>query len=191
MTAFDEMDYATHWRTLAIGGAIVGLLGLVAIAFPFVSGISIAYALGLLLVAGGLVHGVHTVTDGGWRGRLWQAALAAVSLLAGLFVLADPVLGLVSLTVVVIAYLLVDGVAELGMSARMGSVPGRGVIAGSGLLSLVLAGILFLGFPADAAWVVGVVVGVSLLATGVSMVVVAYEGRSIAARAPAGEPRGA
>lgn len=179
------------WRTLAMAGGVIGLVGILAIAFPLATGLSITYGIGLLLVVGGVVHGAHAFTARGWRGSLWQLTLGAVSVIAGLILLANPILGLASLTLLVIAYLLVDGVAELVVSYRMAGQAGRGWVAVSGAISLVLAAALWAGFPADAAWAVGLLVGVSLFVTGTSMVLVAFAGRSAAedVSPPAAEPR--
>jgi uncharacterized membrane protein HdeD (DUF308 family) len=119
--------------------------------------------------------------------------LSVVSVVAGILLLLNPVFGLLALTILVIAYLFVDGIAELVMSARMSDEPGRGWIAASGVTSLVLAGLLWIGFPADALWTIGLLVGISLLMTGLSMVAVAYGGRRLEddVTPPATEPRGA
>ncbi|MFC4436824.1 MULTISPECIES: HdeD family acid-resistance protein [Natrialbaceae] len=181
------------WRTLALAGGVLVLLGLLAMLLPFAMGLAITYIVGALLVVVGLVHGGHAVTARGWRGSLWQLTLAIVSVVAGIVLLANPVLGLLTLTILVIAYLLVEGVAELGVSLRMAGEPGRGWIAASGVVSLVLAGLLWAGFPADAAWAIGLLVGISLFTTGLSMVAVAYGGRRIDedVTPPTTEPRGA
>jgi uncharacterized membrane protein HdeD (DUF308 family) len=181
------------WRTLALAGGVVVLLGLLAILLPFATGIAVTYLLGALLVVGGVVHAGHAFTARGWRGSLWQLALAIVSVGAGLLLLVNPVVGLLSLTLLAIAYLVVDGIAELGMSLRMVDEPGRAWIAASGVLSFVLAGLLWAGFPGSAAWVIGLLVGISLLTTGLSMVAVAYGGRRLEddVTPPTTEPRGA
>lgn len=181
------------WRTLALAGAIVAILGLLAMAIPVATGIAITYVVGAMLVLGGVVHGAHAYTARGWRGTTWQVVLAAVSIAAGILLLVNPIIGLLSLTLLAIAYLIVDGVAELGTSLRMESGSGRGWIAASGALSLVLALFLWAGFPVTAAWFVGFVVGASLLFTGLSMVGVAYGGRGLEddVTPPAAEPRGA
>ncbi len=181
------------WRTLAIAGGVVALLGLLAILLPFATGLAITFLVGALLVVGGIVHAGHAFTARGWRGSLWQLALAAVSIGAGLLLLVNPALGLLSLTMLVVAYLFVDGIAELGVSLRMAGEPGRAWIAVSGALSLALAGLLWAGFPATAAWAIGLFVGISLLTTGLSMAAVAYGGRQLEddVAPPATEPRGA
>lgn len=200
VTADDEMidggspDYSLErgWRTLAIAGGVVGLIGLLAIALPFVAGVSVTIGLGVLLVLGGFVHAAHAFTARGWSGSLWQVALAAVSVVAGLSLLVNPALGLATLTVLLVAYLLFDGVAELWMSIRMADQPGRASVAVSGLLSLVIAGFLWVGFPASTTWAIGLLVGVSLLMTGLSMAMVAIGGRQVDdTTPPATEPRGA
>ncbi|WP_246998730.1 HdeD family acid-resistance protein [Halosolutus gelatinilyticus] len=180
------------WRTLALAGGVVALIGILAIALPFAAGISVTLGLGALLVVAAVVHAAHAVTARGWRGSLWQLVLAVVSVIAGIFLLVNPIVGLVTLTILLVAYLVVDGIAELYMAMRMADQPGRGSVAFSGAISLVLAALLWTAFPADTPWVIGLLVGISLFMTGLSMAVVAYEGRKIDdASATVSEPRGA
>lgn len=177
------------WRPLALAGGVIGLLGLLAIAFPLATGLSVTLGLGALLLVSAVVHGVHAFTVRDWSGSLWQVALAVVAALAGLLLLANPIVALASLTLVAIAYFLVDGATELWMAVRMADRPGRAAVAVSGLVSFVLAGLLWIGFPADATWAVGTLVGVGLLATGLSMAAVAIAGRNAGAEPAAVEPR--
>ncbi len=177
-------------RPLAIAGGVVGLLGILAIAFPLATGISLTYLLGALLVLSGIVNGAHAFTVRGWSGSLWQVTLGVVSVLAGALLLVNPLIGLATLTLLVIAYLLVDGVAELLVSLRMAGEEGRNWIAASGVVSLALGVLLWAGFPTTAAWAIGLFVGASLLVTGTSMVAVAMTGRNLEEPTPDGaEPR--
>lgn len=175
------------WRTLAAAGGIIATVGGLAIIFPLATGLSLTLVFGFLLVLAGVTHGGHAVAARSWRGMLWQTALAAVSIFAGLLVLANPAIGLTSLTLLLVAYLIVNGVVELAVATRMVSGRGRQSIALSGILSLALGGLLWAGFPGTAAWALGVVVGVSLLATGISMLLVASGGRAILSEYNAGE----
>ncbi|NGM67602.1 HdeD family acid-resistance protein [Natronolimnobius sp. AArcel1] len=191
-TTSDAEQIQTEWRTLAIAGGLIAIAGLLALVAPFATGIALTYVLGALLVVGGIIHAGHAFTVGDWTGRFWQLALAVVSVIAGIILLVNPMVGLVSLTLLVIAYLVVDGAAELWMSIRMSGESGRGWIAASGVVSLVLAAFLWAGFPVDATWLIGAVVGVALLMTGFSMIAVAYSGRRIDeddVTPPAAEPR--
>ncbi|ELZ12554.1 hypothetical protein C479_04137 [Halovivax asiaticus JCM 14624] len=141
ITPGTEESIETNWRPLAVAGGLIAVLGLIAAALPFGTGIALAYVLGAALLVGGVVHAGHAFTTDGWAGSLWQAALAGITIVAGLLILGNPLIGLASLTLLAIAYLLVDGLAELVASLRMGSGSGRGWVAASGVLSLVLAGL--------------------------------------------------
>ncbi|WP_254522439.1 HdeD family acid-resistance protein [Natrinema caseinilyticum] len=192
MGSVGNYSLESEWRPLALSGAVIGLIGILAMAFPLVTGLSVSLAIGALLVVGGIVHGVHAFTVRGWRGSAWQASLAIVSVVAGLAVLAAPTVALLTLTLALVAYFAVDGVAELATAVRMESSSGRAVVAFSGLISFVLAGLLWVGFPATAAWAVGLLVGINLLVIGLAMVTVAVTSRSGDATAPpATEPRSA
>ena len=181
-----------EWRMLALAGTIVGLIGVLAMAVPTITGLSVSFALGLLLVIGGIVHGVHAFGARGWRGSVWQLALAVVSVIAGLAVLAAPAIALVTLTLALVAYLAADGIAELVTAMRMPGSAARTSVVISGVVAIVLAGLLWIGFPATAAWAIGLLVGANLLVTGLSMVAVAVTARSVGDVAPpATETRGA
>ncbi|WP_049908059.1 HdeD family acid-resistance protein [Natrinema pallidum] len=191
-TESDGYSLENDWRTLAIAGGIIGLIGLFAMAVPAVTGLSISLALGVLLVAGGVVHGVHAFAARGWHRSSWQVVLALVSVLAGLAVLAAPVVALVTLTLALVAYLAVHGFAELATAMRMPQSTGRTSVAISGGIAIVLAGFLWVGFPATAAWAIGLLVGANLLVSGLSMMTVAVAARPTDDVSPsATNPRGA
>lgn len=179
-------------RTLALAGVVIVAIGLLAIALPFATGIALTTLVGVLLLLGGIVHAGHAITADTWKGSLWQVALAIVTIGAGIVLLVQPIVGLLSLTLLVIVYLFADGIVELGTSLRMERGSGRSWVAASGVLSFVLAGVLWAGFPTTAVWLVGVVVGISLLTTGLSMVAVSYVGQPVDedVTPPVARPRG-
>ncbi len=179
------------WRTLMIGGALIALLGVLAIVYPFVTGVSISVFLGAALVVGAVIHVAHAFSAGGWKGTLWQIVLALVYLVAGILFLTDPVLGLMSLTLVLIAYFLIDGVVEIVMGLRLRGEPRWAWMVASGVISLVLAALIWAGLPSSAVWAVGLLFGVSLLTTGISMAMVAMGGRDAAEAADASARRSA
>lgn len=179
-SSVDPFPLDVDWQLVGITGGVIALLGALAIAFPFVTGLSMTYLLGTLLVASGIVHAITAHANRGWSGTLWQVVLAGVTVVAGLLLLANPILGLTTLTLLIIAFLAVDGLTELAASVRMREHDGMAYIAASGIISLVLAGLLWAGFPADATWAIGVLLGVNLLMTGFSMVLVSMTGRRAA-----------
>lgn len=183
-------DLQRNWRYLMVTGAIIASLGLLAVFAPFVTGISLSIFLGAFLVVGALVHVANAFSARGWAGSLWQIVLAIVYVIAGISILTDPIIGLVTLTLLVAVYLAIVGIVEIGMGLSMRSEPRWGWPVLSGVISLILAGLLWVGFPSTALWAVGLLFGISLLSSGLSLVGIALVARK-ASMVSKPEPPGA
>ncbi|SEP06102.1 Uncharacterized membrane protein HdeD, DUF308 family [Halogranum amylolyticum] len=169
-----------NWRPLLYAGVLLAATGLIAILAPFLTGISITMLVGVLLVVGGLFHFVGAFKGQGWAGFAWQIALGVIGVVAGAIVLLNPIVGLLTLTLAVIGYLVASGVVEIVMGLRLRGEKNWLWSVLSGVLGIVLGAMLWAGFPSTALWTVGLLFGINLLTTGVSMVAVALGGRSLA-----------
>lgn len=167
-------------RNLLVVGVLLVVLGLLAVLFPLFTGVSLALLFGALLLVGGVVHLANAFSARGWTGAVVQVLLAVLYGVAGVAMLANPVLGLTTLTLLLIIYFLVDGVVEIVMGIQLRGEPRWGWVVASGVLSLLVAVLLWVGFPSTAAWAVGLLFGINLLGTGIAMVLL---GRSGPARA--------
>ncbi|WP_148416591.1 HdeD family acid-resistance protein [Haloferax sp. KTX1] len=165
-------------RTLMVVGGLLAVLGFGAILFPLLSSLSVGLFFGAALAVAGFAHVAHAFSAPGWKGALGEIVLAVVLLVAGLVMLVNPVLTLATLTLLIVSYFAVEGVVLLYFAWSLRSERGWVWSAVSGALSLVLAGLLFVGFPATAAWALGLLFGVNLLATGLSMIVVGNGART-------------
>ncbi|MDS0295263.1 HdeD family acid-resistance protein [Halogeometricum luteum] len=159
-------------RTLMIVGGLLAVLGIGAILFPVLSSLTVGLFFGAALAVAGFAHIAHAFSAPGWKGALGEIFLAVVFLIAGLAMLVNPVLTLTTLTLLVISYFVLEGLALLYFAWTLRNERGWVWSVAAGVVSLVLAGLLFAGFPATAAWALGLLVGVNLLTTGVSMMVV-------------------
>ena len=187
---FSEPTARPRNRTVFVGGGIlVALLGLLAVISPFVTGIAITFVLGAVLLVGAVGHLVAAFSGRGWTGFAFQVILAVLYAVAGISLLTEPIVGLVTLTLLLVAYLLVEGVVEVVQGFRVRPARGWGWLVGSGAISVVLAVLLFAGFPATAAWALGLLVGLGLITTGISMVMVGMSGGP-AAREAIEQPAG-
>ena len=164
----------SYRRATLVGGGLLVLLGIVAMASPFVTGVALAVTLGAVLVLGALLHVASAFAAGSLGGFVWQVLLGVVYAFAGISILANPVVGLATLTVLVVVFLVLGGFVELGW-AVVGGADTRLWLALSGIVSLLLGALVFVGFPSSALWAVGVLFGVNLLVTGVAMIA---EGRT-------------
>ncbi|SHL47134.1 MULTISPECIES: HdeD family acid-resistance protein [Haladaptatus] len=180
------------WRASMGAGAIIAVIGVLAILAPFAAGVSLSILLGALLVVGALVH-IARAFSGGWKRFFVQGLLAVIYAIAGISLLANPVIGLTTLTILLVAFLVVDGVLEIVMGFQARGNRGWGALVVSGVLALVIAGLIWAGWPATAVWAVGLLFGVNLLVSGVSMMFMAQGTRTEAREGttPETEPRGA
>ncbi len=169
-----------HWRTYLIEGIILLVLGIVAIVVPLVAGLGITIILGWLFLTGGLVGLVATFGARRAPGFWWSLLSALVALVAGLSLLWNPLVGLVTLTYVLIAYFVVDGVLSIVHAIehrREQSSRWEWMVVG-GVIDLVLAAIIYSGLPGAFAWALGLLVGIDLIFAGSSLVAMALAART-------------
>jgi len=159
-------------RAATVAGIIIAILGLLAIVFPFVTGLSLAVLLGAVLIVGALVHAAQAFSAGSLGSVLGQVLLAVLYGFAGIAFIANPVLGLATLTLLAIGFFLADGIVEVAWGLRSRGQPGAAWLLASGGISFLLAALLWLGFPTTALWAIGVLLGVNLLVTGISIILI-------------------
>jgi uncharacterized membrane protein HdeD (DUF308 family) len=171
-------------RSLMAVGALLGVLGVIGVIFPIFSSLTVGVFFGAALAVAGFAHVAHAFSAPGWKGALGELLLALVFLVAGIGLLANPVLALTSLTLLFIAYLVAEGVALLYFAWTLRAERSWVWSVASGALSFLIAGLLWAGFPSTAAWALGLLVGVNLLSTGVSMIVIGYAASKTAETTP-------
>lgn len=153
------------------------VLGLVALAAPFIAGVVIESIVAWLLIFGGIGHFVLAWHVRGAGSHIWEFLIGLAYIAAGVFLFLHPVAGLVSLTLFLGAYLLIKGIFELiaGFVAR--GVAGGGWIFVDAVISIILAVFIWLHLPTSAEWVVGTLLGVAILFSGISRLALALAAR--------------
>jgi len=157
-------------RTTTTWSIVLSLLmiasGIAAIVLPAVAGLAVTVMLGWLLVFAGALH-----LGLAWRGE-GAAAVAGeiiVSLLyaaVGIYLLARPAAGLASLTVALAVALAAKGVLEAMIAFSVRPLPGSGWLLLDGLLNVAIATLIAAAWPASTAWAIGVLIGVSIVSSG-------------------------
>ena len=153
---------------LTIAALVAIVLGVLALMSPFQAGLAATLALGISFVIGGLLGFVAGLRARHWAGTYGLMLLSAVSVLAGLFILANPLIGLGTVTLVCIGGLAAAGITKMFWGFKLPTGRGRWLIVLSGLLSVIVAGMQYWHFPFSAAWAFGVLVGVCLIFEGVT-----------------------
>jgi uncharacterized membrane protein HdeD (DUF308 family) len=170
-----------HWGLFLFEGIMLVILGAAAIILPEVATLAFTLVIGWLFLISG---GVGLVTTFWMRNApgFWWALLSAVIGIAAGIVLIWPISGTVSLTLVLIAFFTVEGIVTLMYAIEhRAQLTGRWAwMLASGLIDLVLAGMIFAQLPSSAEWALGLLVGINLLFGGVAMI-----GMALAAKNPA------
>lgn len=142
------------------------ILGLIAIAVPQVFTLGVELLVGALLLAAGIVQVIRLFQSSDAPG-FWASLFSAIlNLVIGGLLLFYPVVGIMSLTYLLIFYFILDGITKLYYSFQVKPRERWGWILFSGLLSLALAAIIFSGLPGTAVWVIGLLLGINMLFFG-------------------------
>ena len=167
-----------NWRWLLALAILLLVLGLMAIAAPVYATFAVQVLLGWILIIGGIGQGVHAFMARGWGGFLLELLSAFLYLAVGVLLLVNPVEGALALTIVLAAFLLVEGVFKIVMAWRVRGHPRWGWLLASGVLSLILGALIWAEWPSSALWVIGLLVGVHLLFTGWALIMLALAART-------------
>lgn len=158
-------------------GIVMILGGIFAILDPLAASVAITTVVGLvLLVAGGLAL-VSLLLDGPSGGRVWNVVIAALSVVAGFWMVTDPLAGTVSLTIIVGAILFVIGLIRALMAAAFRGTPAHLPVLLSGLLSLGVGLLVLLGGAGIQSTLLGYLLGIQLIAEGAALSALGYLGR--------------
>ena len=168
-----------HWVLFLVEGILLTVLGMLAILLPAVASLAATLIFGWLLLLSGGMGLVTTLRARHAPGFGWSLLSALIGLVAGGLLLARPVLGTLSLTAVLIAFLMAEGVVSIFYATehRKSFSAGWGWMLASGLLDLVLAVILLAGLPGTAVWALGVLLGVNMIVGGAALISMALQAR--------------
>ena len=156
-------------RWFLVAGVILILLGMVAIAVPLAASVAIEILFGWIFVLSGVVTIVHSF-------RALSSGKCILRLLSGIFYLATgiiflgyPMQGVLVLAVLLAVFFILEGVIKIAVAIQLQPRPNWGWMLASGIAALILAAIIFSGYPGNEAWLLGLLVGLNLLFSGWTM----------------------
>jgi uncharacterized membrane protein HdeD (DUF308 family) len=169
-----------HWKLFLIEGIILLVLGVLAVLLPPLAGLAVTILFGWLFLISGVAGLITTFAMRHAPGFWWSLASAILGIVVGLLLLVQPVQGLLSLTFVLIAFFILEGVATIMFALEhKRSLTGRwGWMLVSGIVDLFLAAIILTGLPGAAAWALGLIVGINMIFGGASLIGMALSARS-------------
>lgn len=164
------MDILQKNRTLLIvEGVIFTLLGCLAVALPGLFTLSMELLIGWLFIIGGLVQGYRSIKSIHSKGSVFSLIVALVYLAFGVYLLAYPLAGIISLTLVLTFFFIIEGISKIILGFQMRPLSQWIWFIISGLISLAMAYIIYAGWPGTAFWVIGLLVGINMIFFGLSL----------------------
>lgn len=157
-------------------GFAVVILGILALMAPFVSGATVTLLVAVVMVAAGLSTTIYAFKAGSFGKGVLQFLFGGITIVAGVAMFFTPVFSMLTITGVLMAYFLVDGIFTIISGVKARPAQGWVWILISGVASIVLAVLLFRDWPASGAYAVGLLVGIRLIMTGWSIAMLGIAG---------------
>jgi len=177
MAQHSPADIARQASTLSIlWGVLLIIFGMVAIGSPFLA----AAAVNFLIVLAGVVHIMLGVRTHGAGSMIWKLLVGVAYLFFGAYLIIHPVLGVASLTLLLAMLFLIEGVLEIILYFNLRSLGGSSWVLIDGIITLLLGGMIYVHWPSSAAWAIGTLVGVSMIISGTSRIMMSLAVRKTA-----------
>jgi uncharacterized membrane protein HdeD (DUF308 family) len=156
------------------------VFGFLAIAIPFATSWGVVLVIAWLIVFSGVFQFIHAFQSKGVGHILWKLLVAVLYLIAGCYFLLHPVLGVAAFTLVLAIFFVVEGVFDLVAYFPTRAIPGSGWILFDGIVTLVLGLLVWRQWPSSSLWVMGTLVGISMIFTGMTRLMLSLAVRRLA-----------
>lgn len=178
MSITKEINREVGW-SIALSALMI-VAGALAVIVPQASGIAVTIVVSWLMVFCGVAHlafAWHTRRRGAsW----WGLLIGVIYIAAGGYILLHPVAGLASLTLVLATYLLMAAILEFVLAFRLRPLPGSGWLLLDGILTMILGVMIGWTWPSDTIWVIGMLVGISMIFSGFTRLMLSLSARRVA-----------
>lgn len=160
-----------------IQGALLVVAGVLAIIYPIMSSVAVIIMLGWLLIISGVAQGISLV---GARHvpHFWLQLISVIlAFLIGFLFLRDPAQGLLTVTLLLIVFFMIEGISKIVFALTIRPFPYWGWVLASGLIGVLLSLVLWASLPVTALWLVGLLLGIQLISVGGALARLAWQVR--------------
>jgi uncharacterized membrane protein HdeD (DUF308 family) len=170
-----------HWASFLALGIILIIVGTIAVGMPFVASLATAVTFGALLLVGGIAQLVGAFWTRDWSGFFLSLLIGVLYLVLGLFFLRDPGDAVLAMTLLLACVLMVGGLFRI-IGSAMYQFPHWGWTLVGGIINLVLGIMIWQQWPVSGLWVIGLFVGIDLMFTGWTWVMLALAVKKVGPR---------
>ncbi|HML94057.1 MAG TPA: DUF308 domain-containing protein [Thermodesulfobacteriota bacterium] len=167
-------DIKGSWGWLLTLGIIYVIMGFFIIGMPGAATLALELLLGIVLIVGGIISVGGSFLAGDWKRFLFIFLSGVLYIIVGVLLLKNPIAGVLTLTLLLAAFLLVEGFFKIIHAFQLRPLPSWIWLFVSGAASVILGIMVWAGFPETSTFILGLLVGIAFLMNGLSMVMVAF-----------------
>jgi uncharacterized membrane protein HdeD (DUF308 family) len=158
------------------------LFGVLALALPWATSIGVVLLVGWLLFISGAVQVVHAFQTKGVGHTVWKLFVAILYLAVGMYFFTHPILGVAAMTLVLAIFFFAEGITDLAAYFQNRKLSGAGWILVDGIVTLILGLMIWAHWPASSLWAFGILVGISMIMTGMTRLMITMATRKLVAQ---------
>jgi uncharacterized membrane protein HdeD (DUF308 family) len=182
MAQSTPVEIARQASTLSIvWGVLLIIFGMVAVGSPFLAAVAVNVAIAWLIALAGVVHLMLAFRAHGAGNVIWKLLVGIAYLCFGAYLIMHPLLGVASLTLILASLFLIEGILNIILFFKMRSLGGSSWVLVDGIITLLLGLMIYGQWPSSSAWAIGILVGVSMIISGVTRVMLSLAVRKTAA----------
>lgn len=153
-----------------VWGVLLIVFGMLAVGSPFVAAVAVNVVVSWLIVLAGVVHLTLAFSAHSAGSVIWKLLVGLAYLCFGAYLIMHPVLAVASLTLLLASLFLIEGVLDIVLFFKMRSMRGSSWVLLDGVITLVLGLLIYMQWPTSSAWAIGTLVGVSMIISGITRV---------------------
>ena len=176
LSSSDVVRQASTWSI--VWGVLLIVLGMLAVGSPFVAAVAVNVVIAWLIVFAGVVHLILAFHAHGAGSLIWKLLVGVAYVCFGVYLIMHPVLGVSTLTLLLASLFLVEGIFDIALFFQMRSMRGSSWVLMDGVVTLLLGLLIYLQWPSSSAWAIGTLVGVSVIISGVTRVMLSLAVRN-------------
>src|SRR5438445_8595112 len=182
MAEHSPVEIVRHASTLSIlWGVLLIVFGILAVGSPFLAAVAVNVVIAWLIILAGVVHVILAFHAHRADRLIWKLLVGLAYLFFGAYLIMHPVLGVATLTLVLASLFLIEGILDVVLFFQMRSLRGSGWVLVEGIITLLLGLMIYLQWPWSAVWAIGILVGMSMIISGVTRVMLSLAVRKAAA----------
>jgi len=167
-----------HWKLVLAQGIVMIVLGFLAVVEPNVATLAVSIFVGWLFFIGGIFRALSLWRSRAIPGFAWSLLTALLAIVFGLILIFRPLTGALTLTMILVAFFILEGITAIVLAVQHRAHLGSwGWVLFSGIVDLLLAYLIWAGWPSSADWAIGLLVGINMIFLGLSLLMTALAAR--------------